>query len=261
MAEKTPLSDKAIEQRGKTLRLSIIVGALVLIATLGILLKRNVGVDFKEMKVSVSGPESIVQQTHQTTQQSNINVPFTVKTVDYKTSQAILEQKDKINQTGFTGKNYINYDHGFLFAVDNPEKWSSKLSYNSGAWNQIESMGLQGNALVNIVDPMGNYVLRMSGVDNISGESMDESVQGFITMFALTSGGIVPTVNRAKEGSTEIAFFDAANSSTGISLLCKLIHYNNKMYMGMLYYSTAMGGNSDIQELKQMLASLTVMER
>jgi hypothetical protein len=250
--ETKSLEELKILQRAKNFRRIMLLITVIIIAAIAILFGRSFSGKFLGVELNVGGQESINEQVKQETKNSDINIPFTVGTIDEKASEAILNQKEKINQSGFTGKNYINYDYRFLFEVKNPANWN--IRYDPTQWNQ--PLNLLEKAVVNIDDPNNTFRFRIVGLDNSANESIEKFVADFTSSFAQTSG-ITPKVNYDKGPNADIAFFEAENAENGISTLVKAVLANNKYYVGFLYYYTQQQNDPKILELKDMISTLT----
>lgn len=252
--ETKSLEELKILQKAKNFRRIILLLTIIIIATIAIFFGRTFNGKFLGVELNVGGQESITEQVKQETKNSTLDIPFTVGKIDEKASAAILKQKEKINQNGFTGRNYINYDFGFLFEVKNPTNWN--LTYNPSKWNQPLSM--LESAVVNIDDPNNTFRFRIVGVDNPQNESIEKFVNDFTTSFTVLSG-ITPKVNYNKGANVDVAFFEAENTETGVSTLVKAVLANQKCYVGFLYYYTAQANEPKILELKGMLSTLTLL--
>ncbi len=250
--ESKSLEELKILQRAKNFRRIMLLLTIIIIAAIAILFGRSFTGKFLGVELNVGGQESITDQVKQETKNSDLNIPYTVGTIDEKSSEAILNQKEKINQNGFTGKNYINYDYRFLFEVKNPANWN--LQYDPSQWNQ--PMNLLVKAVVNIDDPNNMYRFRIVGMDNITNESIEKFVADFTSSYTSVSG-ITPKVNYDKSAMADIAFFEAENMENGVSTLVKAVLANNKYYVGFLYYYTNQQNDAKILELKEMVSTLT----
>ena len=123
-------------EKQKTIRLFLIVFATLILAFFGMYIvyqgtkeggSGKVDIDLSAGKVSLSLKKPLVDQikiNKSTISSEGKTIHFTEGKITDPDTIKELNSFDSISPTQFSGKNFINRDAGFLFAVQHPENWS-----------------------------------------------------------------------------------------------------------------------------------------
>jgi hypothetical protein len=233
-------------EKHKTIRRAIFLTVILIVGILIVLFGGR-------LKVSRSGIEiskDVLQTTGQK-KESGGNGEFTTGDLNDAGRKFIEDNKKAINPAGFTGKNYINNDLGYLFSVARPEKWT--ITYNPQNANQE-------NAAVNAIDAGDGINFKVSVADNSEGYDIEEvagSMYLAFSMLAEEDPSIMPGIQYDKASQT--AFFNGANVQNHKRVLMKIVIKNRKGYFAYVEYPKEMESDDRVKSLREMVATLTAI--
>lgn len=249
----------AIEKQ-KTLRLLLIIVATLILAIGGFYIvfkgtkeggKGKVDVDLTKGKISLSLERPIVDQIDlNTSKTSGSNIRFTEGKIK---DSDVVDQINKLasgGPTGFSGKNFINREAGFLLSVPNPDRW--QVSYNSaGLFNPtvpVNTIYSREGAHLNIgVSP----VFPGTNIQQYVTQSIQQMLQtGLIQQ--------MPVVTYDFTSQTAFAVF--TNPFTmGQSFQKVIINSNtHRVYIASANYNRALSSPPIIQDLISMISTFTL---
>ena len=251
----------AIEKQ-KTLRLLMIIVALLLLAAVGfyVVIKGTekggsgkVDVDFTGGKFSLTLQKPIVDQIKLGTSKmegDGDKIQFTEGMIK---NQEVIDQITNLGSmkpTAFSGKNFISNDLRFLCSVQHPEKWQVK--YNS--------VGLQ-NPMIPVYTIYNQEGSNLNiGIGPIS---PNVNIQQYVTfniqtMFQAGMLQQMPQVTYDLPSETAFAVF--TNPQTMGQSYQKVIinRAQNKVFIASANYNQALSNPEGIQDLLNMIATFTL---
>ena len=225
----------------------MIWGVVLVIGVLIIFL----GGKLKFNKEGIEISKDILQSTSQKTNSSS-NGNFTSGELNSEAKEIVEKNKEKIQPSSFTGKNYINNDLGYLFSVENPERWN--ISYNRANAGSVDF----ANNPVNQIDA-GDGILFKVGIGNATeGETIESVAGGLYLLFSALAAedpSLHPQITYDKP--TQTAFFNGKNAQNYKRVLMKVVMADDKGYFAYVEYPDEFENDNRVQELKNMVATLT----
>lgn len=247
-SSSTPEAEMYREKQ-KTIRRAITYGVILVVGVLIIFL----GGRLKFGKDGIEISKDILQTTDQKKTNSN-NGEFTTGVLNDDAKKFLQENKEKINPSSFAGKNYINNELGYLFSVEHPEKWN--ITYNpanAGHTNFTDNP-------VNTIDAGDGILLKLSIGNNTEAETIESIAGAFYQVFAelaKSDPSIKPEISYDKP--TQTAFFNGVNVQNYKRVLMKMVLKNGKAYFAYVEYPKELAEDERVKELKNMVATLTVI--
>lgn len=253
MPEPTPTpTNEHVEiyrEKQKTIRRAITYGVVLVIGILIIFL----GGRLKFGKDGIEISKDILQTTEQK-KTSSSNGEFTTGELNDDAKKFLKENQQRINPVSFTGKNYINNALGYVFSAEHPEKWTiTYFPENAGNQNFVDNP-------VNTIDAGDGILLKICIGNNTEQETIESIAGVFYQAFAelaKNEPGITPEISYDKPSQT--AFFNGVNVKNYKRVLMKIILHNEKAYFGYIEYPKELDADERVTELKNMVATLTVI--
>jgi hypothetical protein len=236
-------------EKQKTIRRAITYGVILIVGIFIIFL----GGRLKFGKDGIEISKDILQTTDQKKTDSD-NGEFTTGVLNDDAKKFLQKNKEKINPASFAGKNYINNNLGYLFSVEHPEKWN--ITYNpdnAGHTNFTDNP-------VNTIDAGDGILLKLSIGNNTEAETIESIAGAFYQVFAelaKSDPSIKPEISYDKP--TQTAFFNGVNVQNYKRVLMKMVLKNGKAYFGLVEYPKELAEDERVKELKNMVATLTVI--
>ena len=237
-------SVEVAKEKQKTIRWAILIGAFFILGGAAIFLGKNLKINVKEGQLEVSKP--IVEQVNQPTKND------TLTTIDFTTGTLKKEDVEKIkklpniNPNGFSGKNYINLEYGYLFTCENPGEWN--LTYTPANYNTGEP--------INFINAGNGIEFKMVVSENDENISLKELVK-LLVMGSTTVNEEAPQVTYDDAG--KIAFFKTYVKKFDKNALIKVIVTEKRGYIAAVYFPKGMDENVKVKELEKMVASVTLL--
>jgi len=251
----------AIEKQ-KTLRLALMIGALLLLGAVGAFVmlrgvekggEGEMGVDLTGGKFSLTLKKPIVDQIKldtAKTEGAGEKIEFT---------KGRIENPDVVNQiqnlvpagpTAFSGKNFISNDLRFLFSVAHPEKW--QVRYNPA--------GLQNSAIpvYTIYNQEGSHL--NIGIGVIPPSFDIQQFVAFNIQTMLQAGVIQQLPQVTYDLPSETAFAVFTNPQTQGQSYQKVIinRAQNRVFVASANYNQTLSNTEGIQDLLNMIATFTL---
>ena len=235
------------KEKQRTIRKAITYGVILTIGVLIIFLGGKLKVNKEGIEIS----KDLLQSTSQKTNNSN-NGTFTTGELNEEAREMVEKNKDKIQPSSFTGKNYINNDLGYLFSVEKPEQWN--ISYTP------ENVGNSDfvNYPVNQINAGDGILFKVAIANNTENENIESVAGGLYLMFtalAAEDPDLNPQITYDKP--TQTAFFNGKNAQNYKRVLMKIVIANDKGYFAYVEYPDELENDSRVLELKNMVATLT----
>lgn len=261
MTKQTENSSESLSiEKQKTLRLLVVVGATCALGLLAMYLvfrgtreggKGNVDLDLTKGKISLSVERPIVEQISLNKAESKEGgISFTEGKI--KDSVVI----DQINQlaptsgTGFSGKNFINRELGFLLTVPHPDSW--RVSVDPG--------GLMNPSFpVNTISSQEGAHLNVGITAIVPGTTIEQFVT--LNVQQMIQAGMIqqmPVITYDLPSQT--AFAVITNPMTlGQSYLKIVIKGStNRAYVASANYNQTISSPTVIQDLVTMVSTFTL---
>lgn len=233
-------------EKQKTIRKAITFGVILIVGLMVIIF----GGKLKLSKDEIVIEKNIIESTGQKKENTGIG-EFTTGQLNPKAKEYIQENKDKISTAGFTGKNYINNELGYLFSVEHPEKW--QISYERDNWDK------DGMA-VNTIEAGDGIVFKLTAGKNSEHtdiETLANAMYLGLSLYAGNDPSLKPEINFDK--ATQTAFFNGMNVQNHKRVLMKVILKNDNGYIGYVEYPKEFEGDERVKELKHMVGTLTLI--
>jgi len=236
------------KEKQKTIRKFISYSVILIVGVLVIFL----GGKFKVSKDGIEISKDILATTKQEVEKGK-DGSFTTGKLNQEGKKLIEDNKDKINAKGFTGQNYINYEHGYLFAVAHPDKW--QISYHP------ENVGAEdsNNKPVNMIDGGDGIIYRTAIGDNDEGYDIQTIATGLYGMMAALTPDSHAQPEISYDVATKTAFFKGNNLQNGKKVLMKIILKDNKGYFAYLEYPSALESDARVTEMQEMVSTFTLI--
>ncbi|SEM49961.1 hypothetical protein SAMN04489760_11849 [Syntrophus gentianae] len=262
MKESSEESKSLAIEKQKTLRLFMIIAALLLLAAVGfVVLLRGIekggegkmDVDFTGGKFSLTLQKPIVDQIKlgtAKTEGSGEKIEFTQGRINNPDVVNQIRNLGPANPTAFSGKNFISNDLRFLFSAEHPEKW--QVRYNPA--------GLQNAAVpvYTIYNQEGSHL--NIGVGPIP---QNVNIQQFValniqTMFQAGMIQQMPQVTYDLPSETAFAVF--TNPQTLGQSYQKVIinRERNQVFVASANYNQTLSSPEGVQDLLNMIATFTL---
>ena len=236
-------------EKQKTIRKAISYGVVLIVGILIIFL----GGRLKLGKDGIEISKDILQTTEQK-KTTTSNGDYTTGELNDDAKKFIEKNKALIKPGWFTGNNYIDKELGYLFSVEHPEKW--KITYNP---ENANSENINENP-VNTIDAGDGIILKVAVANNSENETIEAIAGAFYQVFtelAKHDPGIKPEISFDKP--TQTAFFNGVNVQNYKQVLMKIVLKNQKGYFAYVEYPKKLEADERVIELKNMVATLTVI--
>ncbi len=246
-------------ERQKTRRFMMFLGVFALLALFGMVLvlkdsgeggRRKVDIDLSKGKLSLSVDKPILEQVDQPTTEyraGSREVAFTTGSLNQDLFQQLGQTLPGSAATGFSGKNFINREVGFVLTVNHPELWQFTGS---------------AAGLVNPMVPINSIYTADGSHLNITRDNamgMDLNTYLAASLQQLMNLGLLadyPQVTYDYASGTAFLFF--VNPYSGGASYMKVIMKNGMAYIATANYNLSQSNSAAVDDLVNMVASFTL---
>lgn len=246
-------------ERQKTRRYMMFLGVFLVIALVGMVLvlqdsgeggSRKVDIDLSKGKLSFSVDQPILEQVNQPTAEytaGSREVAYTTGELNPELFRQIEQVLPGSASTGFSGKNFINRDVGFVLTVNHPEYWQY-MSNPAGLANPMVPIN-------SIYTGDGSHL----NITRDHAQGMDLNTYVSMSLQQLMSMGVIaeyPQVSYDYASGTAFLFFVNPFSS-GASYM-KVIMKNGMAHIATANYNLSQSNSVIVDDLVNMVASFTL---
>ncbi len=238
-------------EKQKTIRKAITYGVILLVAFL--VIKYGGEMIFNPKKGEFIIRKDVLKETKQE-KTGSANGDFTTGELNDDAKKFIEKNKQQIKPGSFSGKNYINNELGYLFSVEHPDKWNINYAKeNAGIKEFVDNP-------VNSIDAGDGILLKICIGNNSEAETIESIAGAFFQLFAelaKNDPSIRPEISY--DQPTQTAFFNGVNVQNYKRVLMKIVLKNGKAYFAYVEYPKELAEDERVKELKNMVATLTVI--
>lgn len=252
---------KIAHDKEKTKRFTLYIVSLVLVAVFGIYFvfrasdnggTRKFDLDLKGGKIALSVDKPIVAQIGVATtsyQTSKGEIQYTTGRVSPDLIRQLQGENMAFSDNAFTGKNFINQRAGFVFSIDHPQNW--QISNSQG--RRLENAEIVNS--FNAADGSNmNVVIEELPSPMDFNQYVDLNVQGLFSQGLVTER---PPIGMDPSSNTAIFYYN--NIVSGGATFQKLILSGNRSYVATANFSPLASNPQIIEDMRQMLASFTLI--